>query len=253
MKRITKDETKHRWKWRKMKAKTKIAVGYVRLSDRAADGTEISIERQESEIRSWCDRNGMQLVAVHADAGQSGKKLKRKGLDAAVSDCVLRGGVLVAYSLDRIARDRRVLERLQAERVPFRCLDLPEMNETLLALVQFVGEIYTRNISDKMKAYHAHRKAQVKAGTATPHPVPTYRPDAEAGRQSIEHARRARVERTSKRAGYVWEHIRPLVAEGKSFRQIAAELNSAGITASRGGDWHAAGVARIVARHSAAS
>lgn len=251
MNRITKGKLKHKPRFRKMAlSKTvKTAIGYIRLSDRGATGTETSLERQESEIRSWCERNGITLAGVYSDVGKSGRKLNRKGLDAAVSECVLRGGVLVAYSLDRIARDRKVLERLQAERVPFRCLDLPEMNETLLALVQFVGEIYTQNISDKMTAYHAHRKADVAAGKAKPHPVPTYRPEPETARKSIEHARNARISRTSKRAGYVWNHIQPMVAAGKSIRQITAELNETGITASRGGQWHPAGVQRVITRH----
>lgn len=242
---------KPRWGKMSLNRQVKTAVGYVRLSDRAATGNEVSLARQEAEIRAWCDRMGLKLASVHCDIGKSGRKLNREGLDSAVAECSLRGAVLVAYSLDRVARDRRVLERLQAERVPFRCLDLPEMNETLLALVQFVGEIYTRNISDKMKSYHKSRKEKAARGLCEPHPTPKYSPDAETARRTIAHARETRVARTQKRAGYVWEHIKPLVESVTSLHEIAARLNDEGVTAPRGGPWYAAGIARIVSRHSA--
>ena len=252
MNRITNINLKHKPRFKIMPVtNTKIAIGYTRLSDRAATGDETSLERQEAEIRSWCERNGLTLVQVYSDVGKSGRKLKRAGLNAAVSECVLRGAVLVSYAFDRIARNTKVIDRLKSERVVFRCLDLPEMNETLLPLVQCMAEIYSRQVSDKMRAYHAHRKSEVAAGRAEPHPVPTYRPEPDVARESIAHARDTRIARTSKRAGYVWNHIQPMLAEGKSIREITKILNDTGIKASRGGAWHPAGVQRIIARHTA--
>ncbi len=50
------------------------AVGYVRVStsDQAENG--VSLEAQESRIRSWCVANGYDLSATHSDAGLSGSR-----------------------------------------------------------------------------------------------------------------------------------------------------------------------------------
>ena len=227
------------------------AIGYIRLSDRAARGGECSLERQEAEIRRWCESNGLKLTSVKSDIGTSGKKVSRAGLNDAISECALRGALLVSYSLDRLARDVKVLERLKSERVAFRALDVPEASEHMIDLMLIFARMYSDQISNKMKAYHKSRKEAVARGEMTPHPVPKPAPNIEAARRTIAHARETRVARTQKRAGYVWNHIRPMVESGASLHEIAARLNDDGVTAPRGGQWYAAGVARIVSRHSA--
>jgi len=60
---------------------------------------------QLERIRAYCLANGLELVAIHEDAGLSGKRAdNRPGLQAALADVCNRGGVLVVYSLSRLAR-----------------------------------------------------------------------------------------------------------------------------------------------------
>jgi site-specific DNA recombinase len=81
------------------------AVGYIRVStaDQAADG--VSLDAQRARIEAYCLANGLTLRAVHVDAGLSGKRAdNRPGLQAALADVCECSGVLVVYSLSRMAR-----------------------------------------------------------------------------------------------------------------------------------------------------
>lgn len=230
--------------------KTRQAIGYVRLSDRAARGDECSLERQENEIRRWCVANGLELVAVRSDVGKSGRKVKRAGLDDAISECALRNAILVSYSLDRIARNPKVLERLKNERVAFRALDVPQANEMHIDMMMFYAKFYSDQISHKMKSYHAARRESAARGETTPHPIPSHRPDPSVARSTMAAARAVRDQKAATRNGYVWNRIEPMVAAGKSFRQIANELNQAGFVSSRNKPWSHVAVARIIAKFS---
>ena len=82
------------------------AVGYVRVSTegQAADG--VSLDAQRSRIEAWCRANDFELLALHVDAGLSGKRAdNRPGLQTALADaCRERGTALVVCSLSRLAR-----------------------------------------------------------------------------------------------------------------------------------------------------
>ncbi len=87
-------------------AKPARAVGYVRVSTegQAADG--VSLDAQRGRIEAWCRVNDYELIALHVDAGLSGKRAdNRPGLQAALTDaCRERHTALVVYSLSRLAR-----------------------------------------------------------------------------------------------------------------------------------------------------
>jgi site-specific DNA recombinase len=82
------------------------AIGYVRVSTLGQAVEGVSLETQQGRIESWCHANGYELVAVHVDAGISGKKAcNRPGLQTALNEaCRERGTALVVYGLSRLAR-----------------------------------------------------------------------------------------------------------------------------------------------------
>jgi len=85
-----------------MSDKTK-AVIYARYSPRPDDG-DASIRAQVLHCRKYCREKGYKVVGVFTDEGRSGADPERPGLLDAIN-AVPVGGVLVAYRLDRIARD----------------------------------------------------------------------------------------------------------------------------------------------------
>src|SRR4051812_847817 len=97
------------------------AIGYLRVSteSQAIDG--VSLDAQRSRIQAWCQANGYTLSAVFEDAGVSGKRAdNRPQLQKALEEVCRCKGVLVVYSLSRLARSTKdtlaIAERLDKAR-----------------------------------------------------------------------------------------------------------------------------------------
>ena len=81
------------------------AIGYVRVSTagQAADG--VSLAAQRARIEAAAVAAGLELVAIHADEGLSGKRAdNRPGLAAALDTACRQKAVFVVYSLSRMSR-----------------------------------------------------------------------------------------------------------------------------------------------------
>ena len=81
--------------------------GYTRVStaDQAAEG--VSLDAQTDRINAWCRLKGdsFELAEVFVDAGLSGKRSdNRPGLQSALESVSEARGILVVYSLSRLAR-----------------------------------------------------------------------------------------------------------------------------------------------------
>lgn len=80
-------------------------VAYRRVSTEEQADSGAGLAAQESAIRAECERRGLPLLAMHTDAGVSGKSLVRPALTAALEDLDAgRGDVLMVAKLDRLTR-----------------------------------------------------------------------------------------------------------------------------------------------------
>ncbi len=96
---------------------TAVAIGYVRVStdEQAREG--VSLEAQRAKVVAYCGLHGVALAETYADEGLSGKRAdNRPGLQQAIAHACESHGVLVVYSLSRLARSTRdaidIAERL---------------------------------------------------------------------------------------------------------------------------------------------
>ena len=91
----------------------KFAVIYTRVSNSRTSATSEACEAQESLCRQWCNSQQMTVLSVHKDQSISGAKTEnRPGLDRAMTEAIKHKGVLVVYSLSRLARSLRDCLRL---------------------------------------------------------------------------------------------------------------------------------------------
>src|SRR3954454_24039305 len=109
------------------------AVAYIRVSttDQATDG--VSLDAQRARIGAWCLSNGAELAEgdIHVDAGISGKRAdNRPSLVAALEGVCRSGGVLVVYSLSRLARSTKDTIAI-AERLDRAGADLASLSEKI--------------------------------------------------------------------------------------------------------------------------
>jgi DNA invertase Pin-like site-specific DNA recombinase len=85
--------------------KTIGVVAYCRVSTEEQAISGLGLAAQEKAIRAECRRRGLPLVAVHTDAGLSGKTLVRPALTAALAALDSgAGSVLMVAKLDRLTR-----------------------------------------------------------------------------------------------------------------------------------------------------
>jgi len=154
----------------------KPAVAYVRVSTEQQATEGVSLEAQQEKINAWCLLNDYQLVSVHVDAGLSGKRAdNRPELQLALDQVTRFGGVLVVYSLSRLARSTKdtiaISERL--EKAGADLVSLSEKIDTTTAagrmvfrMLAVLAEFERDQLSERvtMAMDHKRRKSERISG-----------------------------------------------------------------------------------------
>ncbi|MFN7720112.1 MAG: recombinase family protein [Pirellulaceae bacterium] len=154
----------------------KTAVAYIRVSTEQQATEGVSLEAQQEKINAWCLLNDYQLVSVHVDAGLSGKRAdNRPELQLALDQVTRVGGVLVVYSLSRLARSTKdtiaISERL--EKAGADLVSLSEKIDTTTAagrmvfrMLAVLAEFERDQLSERvtMAMDHKRRKSERISG-----------------------------------------------------------------------------------------
>ena len=225
-------------------AKTKV-IGYTRVSTaEQVDGFGLDV--QEAKIREYCRAEGLRLVAMVSDEGQSGSNGldDRRGLAEALAR-IERGEAagLVVYRLDRLARDLLLQEtihaRLETGGASVMSVSEPAVDgddATRILVRQLLGGIaqYERAvIRGRMMAGKAAKVAKGGYGGGRP----AYGFKAAGGALVADQDETAIVTTVT--------HGRKA---GASYRAIATSLSDAGLTTRAGGPWNPNQVRRIAQR-----
>ena len=93
------------------------AIAYCRVSTVAQGEDGISLEMQRDRIAAWCTGNGYEQEAVFVETMSGGRASNRPELQKALSLACKVRGVLVVFSLSRLARSVKdtllIAERLE--------------------------------------------------------------------------------------------------------------------------------------------
>ena len=223
----------------------KTATAYIRVSTegQAADG--VSLDAQRAKIAAWCLANDVVMGQVFVDAGISGKRAdNRPQLQSALDTVCSDGGVLVVYSLSRLARSTKDTIAI-SERLDKAGADLVSLSEKLdttsaagkmvFRMMAVLAEFERDQVSERTCSAMAHKKAQgQRVGT-----VPFGYDLAADGVSLIENADQQRA----------IELIHNLKDSGYSLRAIAAALDDAGVATANGkGSWKHTTVKSILNR-----
>jgi len=225
---------------------TRKAVGYLRVSTagQAADG--VSIEAQRARIEAAAAAAGLQLTAIHADEGLSGKRAdNRPGLVSALDAACREKAVLVVYSLSRMSRSvtdtLAIVERLDKAGAGF--VSLTESIDTTTAAGRMMTTMlaafaaFERELTAERTTTALHHKRALGERTGG---IPFGWAD-DGGRL---------IEIPAEQA--VLKRITACREAGLSYREIAAELTAAGIRTKKGNTtWTHTAVASIVKRAAA--
>jgi site-specific DNA recombinase len=222
-------------------------IAYIRVSTVLQASEGVSLEAQRARVEAWAALHGAVLdeADVHVDAGLSGKDASnRPALQAALDSVCACRGVLVVYSLSRLARSVRDTIAI-GERLSRAGADLVSLSESidtttatgkmLFRLLAVLAEFERDLLVERTEAAIAHKRAKgERIGQ-----VPYGKRLADDGRTLVPHEGEAQA------LGY----IRSWRAEGRSLRQIAGSLTLIGIPTKNGGlTWRHSTVSELLKR-----
>lgn len=206
------------------------AVGYIRVSteDQATQG--VSLDAQAERIRAYATLNDLNLRNIYVDAGISGRRAdNRPELQNALNDVCRGGGVLVVYSLSRLARSTKDTIDI-ADRLQKHGADLASISEKIdttsasgrmvYRLLAVLAQWESEQLGERVKGAMAHKKAcNGRVGA-----VPFGYDLADDGDTLIPNPEEQEIIAL----------MRSLRSAGKSYREIASELTSRGVKPKNG-------------------
>jgi DNA invertase Pin-like site-specific DNA recombinase len=227
----------------------KTATAYIRVSTEGQVTDGVSLDAQRAKIEAWCFANDITLGAVFVDAGISGKRAdNRPQLQAALDTVCNDGGVLVVYSLSRLARSTKDTIAI-SERLDKAGADLVSLSEKLdttsaagkmvFRMMAVLAEFERDQVSERTCSAMAHKKSKGERVGEIP-----FGYDLSAdGVTLVENADQLRA----------IELIHSLKEKGYSLRAIAEALDTAGVTTKKGAKtWKHTTVSNILSRSKAA-
>ncbi len=146
------------------------ATAYIRVSTEGQATEGVSLEAQQAKIQAWCLANDVILGNVFIDAGISGKRAdNRPQLQLALDDVCQNRGVLIVYSLSRLARSTKdtiaISERL--DRAGADLVSLSEKLDTTSAagkmvfrMMAVLAEFERDQVSERTSSAMAHLKSK---------------------------------------------------------------------------------------------
>lgn len=215
-------------------------VAYYRVSTQQQGRSGLGLEAQQQAVREYLNGGRWRLVAEHTEI-ESGKRNDRLELAAALAGCRVHGATLVVAKLDRLSRNAAFLLTLRDSGVDFIAADMPEANRLTVGVLAVVAEHEREAISARTKAALAAAKTRgVRLGNPA-HLNPSAR------RLGTIASVKVRQARATQRATDLAPTIAELRQNGaSSLRDLAQALNGRGIPATRGGQWTAAQVRRLM-------
>ena len=192
-------------------------VGYSRVSTEEQSKSGLGLAAQEETIRAGCEQRGWDLVAIHVDAGQSGRTLERPALRQALEVVANRNADgLVVAKLDRLSRSvidfAALLEWF--ERIGAVLLAMDLTIDTSTPSGRLIANVFASVAQWEREVIGERTRAGLAALRAQGRPIsaPCVTDDRELG-----------------------ERIQRLRADGCTFQRIADLLNEGGVPTRRGG------------------
>lgn len=217
------------------------AVGYLRVSTDEQAESGLGLAAQGEALKGWAVRQGVALVATHADEGISGATglEARPGLLEALGE-LGRGDVLLVAKRDRLGRDPIAVAMIEAaaKRRGVRIISTAgegtegdgPTDVLMRRIVDAFAEYERLVIGQRTRvALQAKRRRGERAGA-----VPFGYRAGEDGRLIEEPAELEAI-----------ALVRQLRADGLSIREIAETLNRRAV-AARGTKWHPTTIARLL-------
>ena len=212
-------------------------VIYKRVSTKEQGRSGLGLEAQERDIRIFLDTFSevpWEVVGEFLDI-LTGTDNSRPELAKAIDLAKREKATLLVSKLDRLSREVHFISgMLKDKKLDFRVAQMPSADKFQLHIYAALAEQEREFISERTKA--ALREAKARGQKLGGLRDKTMKRNAAVRANAV--ARAKKVEGI----------VVPLRGAGKTFREIAGELNRAGVQTARGGRWQPSQVMRVLER-----
>jgi DNA invertase Pin-like site-specific DNA recombinase len=218
-------------------------VTYLRVSTARQGDSGLGLEAQRNAIQAYATARTASIVKEFVEV-ESGKNNQRPELAAALHLAKVTGSTLVIAKLDRLSRNAAFLLALRDSGVKFIAADMPDANELTVGIMALVAQQEREAISKRTtEALQAAKARGQQLGN--PNGAAALRRAAKGNDDAV----RAIKAKANSYAADLKPIIQDIAKAGiVSLGGIAKELNARHITTARGGEWHKATVANLLAR-----
>jgi DNA invertase Pin-like site-specific DNA recombinase len=222
-----------------------LIVSYIRCSTGKQQKSGLGLEAQQKAVAGYANTNNAEIVKEYVEV-ESGRKVNRPQLAAAIAHARRAGARLVVAKLDRLARNAGFMCSLVDSGLDFCAVDNPTITPMVAKILAVVAEEEARLISVRTKDALAAAKAR---GIILGAPAHRRR---RLERESILAGARASGRASRRRAMDAYADISPRIrqmrSEGHSLAEIASILTQEGITTRNGAEITKMHVKRILDR-----
>lgn len=194
-----------------------------------------SFDVQRETIAQFAGAHSGTIIAEYREV-ESGRKRNRPELLKALEHAKYSGATLVVAKLDRLARDVSFMSGLMEAGVDFVICDFPEATPLLIHLLAAIAEYEAKLIRDRTReALRQKKRDGVLLGSHRPEHWKRNEDRRLVGatKGNLRSAL-VRTAKASERLHFFRGKIVELRRAGKTYEQIAAELNSQSFTTPRG-------------------
>jgi DNA invertase Pin-like site-specific DNA recombinase len=135
-------------------------ISYLRVSTDKQGITGLGMDAQREAVTRYVHGRGY-IIGEFIEV-ESGRKVNRPQLQAALAECRKRRAVLLIARLDRLARNVAFIANLMNSDVEFVVVDMPQANRLTIHILAAVAEHEREMISQRTKAALAAAKARGK-------------------------------------------------------------------------------------------
>lgn len=224
-------------------------VAYYRVSTKGQGESGLGLESQRDYVQTAATQQGWNVVAEFVDVGVSGSIHPLERPEGAKA--FKHGSPVVVAKLDRLSRDVEHIAGLM-KRADFKVATMPKADTLQLHLFAMLAEQERTFISQRTKDALASLKARANSGDVAAQQKMNNRAEAlQKGRGDLQaaKAREVHVAASNAKAEQYRDAIDACIHRGcNTLSSLVQCLNERGVKATRGGEWNATQVKRLMAK-----
>lgn len=208
-------------------------IAYYRVSTKRQGQSQLGLKAQKQAVKNFISPDLIFKEFTEIETGTN--KKHRPILQEAIELCKLHDATLIIAKLDRLTRNVAFISSLMDSEIKFKAVDMPEANNLTIHIMSAIAQHEAKTISSRIKDALAQSDKQL----GNPQNL-----TVEARKKGLASIKaKASNNQNNKRA---LAYIKKLDYTTMRLIDVASELNDNGFKTSRGKDFTATQIHRII-------